>query len=459
MSDTYYEYRDVGVMIAHRLMKMDGWKVYGYKPDNSDPMTDYWDPANWGGVAEKNGYVFCFHVRREAKPQEIREYNYSSFSYDKSIMDKIEKLKQMTVSRGASEQEEQSAKSMIIRLQRKAEETQENSNKYIVTGVIPGHMANPPRMNWHIEKDGIIVSKGNGVLKYAKVDDYYSYPKYIKDMEDFRTMPRIQYKEKLVQEYMWRWNDSEERANEHAESHIKDMGEKQKLIAQFEDFINKIDTTCGGLLGKGDVYEKVTVTEYKTELKAVETPSGGAIKEGQLFTLKGNFSYGCRKGLVYRIHESVWNGKKVYHAYKLNGKLTKECTGKADSSNYWFIGNADDGRFLKWVEKGVIAWCELQEVKTPYEVEKVVKRITTKSTEKSAEKTAEKPSSNGYTYSIKEDVDTRDNSKIWVVKVNEKLGKEEYISVNKYMRSVGGYYSKFKHGFLFRENPKDKLNE
>ena len=28
---TYYEYRDVKVMIAHKLMNIEGWKVYGYK--------------------------------------------------------------------------------------------------------------------------------------------------------------------------------------------------------------------------------------------------------------------------------------------------------------------------------------------------------------------------------------------------------------------------------------------
>ena len=27
---TYYDYQEVGVMIAHKLMKMDGWTVYGY---------------------------------------------------------------------------------------------------------------------------------------------------------------------------------------------------------------------------------------------------------------------------------------------------------------------------------------------------------------------------------------------------------------------------------------------
>ena len=33
---TYYDYREVGVMIAHKLMKMEGWKVYGYHADQSD---------------------------------------------------------------------------------------------------------------------------------------------------------------------------------------------------------------------------------------------------------------------------------------------------------------------------------------------------------------------------------------------------------------------------------------
>ena len=47
------------------------------------------------------------------------------------------------------------------------------------------------------------------------------------------------------------------------------MESKLKLINQFEAFINKIDTTCGGLLGDGDgtIYEKVKVTEYKKENK------------------------------------------------------------------------------------------------------------------------------------------------------------------------------------------------
>ena len=70
----YYDYREVKVMIAHKLMAMDGWKVYGYKEDRSDSMTDYWDPADWSGIAEKNGYILCVDVYGAAGPQEIRKY-------------------------------------------------------------------------------------------------------------------------------------------------------------------------------------------------------------------------------------------------------------------------------------------------------------------------------------------------------------------------------------------------
>ncbi len=165
----YYDYREVKVMIAHKLMSMEGWKVYGYKEDRSDSMTDYWDPANWDGVAEKNGYILCVNVYGAAEPQEIRKYNYSGFTYDRSIAEKIKKLEAMTVERGASEAEEASAKLSIERLQKKAEEATENANKYIVVGTVPGHMAHPPKMNWHIEKDGIIIAKGNGILKFAHI--------------------------------------------------------------------------------------------------------------------------------------------------------------------------------------------------------------------------------------------------------------------------------------------------
>lgn len=454
---TYYEYRDVGVMIAHKLMAMDGWEVFGYHADHSDMMTDYYDPAYWNGIATKNGYTLVVNCSSEAKPKEIRKYNYDGALQDRSISEKIAKLEQMTMERGASEQEEESAKKMIEKLQSKANET---SEKYIVTGIIPGHMANPPRMNWHIEKDGVYVAKGNGILKFSHIDSYYRYEGYMEDMKKFRTMKREEYRKSLITTYMGRWNDDEESAARQADSHIESMEKDKALMDQFEAFINKIDTTCGGMLGEGDrvVYEKVKVTEYKKENKAFETENG-CVKDGQCFILKSSFNYGRNKGYVYRIKATVYeDGKTSYHAYKLNGKLTKECTGNANKANHWFIGTMTDG-FMKWINKGAIAWCEIQEVKTPYEVEKVVKKVVKSDKNKTKEKATETDVDvNKYTYEMTEDTDTRTGEKIYLAKVVEKLSREEYIKVNQYIKSLGGYYSKFKHAFLFKENPCEKLN-
>lgn len=180
---TYYQYQDVGVMIAHKLMKMDGWKVYGYHADESDGMTDYYSPAYWNGVAEKNGYILCVNVHGAREPEEIRKYNHDGKMTDISITEKIKKLQQMTIERGASDSEAETARNMIAKLQNKQTETTE---KYIVVGMIPGHLANPPRCNWHIEKEGVIIAKGNGLLKYAAVDDYYRYDRCFEDLNKWK---------------------------------------------------------------------------------------------------------------------------------------------------------------------------------------------------------------------------------------------------------------------------------
>lgn len=464
---TYYEYQDVKVMIAHKLMSMEGWKVYGYHADESDSMTDYYSPAYWGGVAEKNGYILCVNVYGSAEPQEIRQYNYSGFTYDHSIAEKIKKLEAMTIERGASEAEAASAKMMIERLQKKAEEATENANKYIVVGTIPGHMAHPPKMNWHIEKDGVIIAKGNGILKYSHIYNYYTYDRYMEDYQEFKKFGADEW-EKKEAKYIFDHTmrcDTEEEAIRSAKYNREKMEKDSKLIESFESFINKIDTTCGGLLGEGDgyIYEKITVTKYKKELKPVET-ANGEIKEGQLFILKSSFNHGCRKGLVYRIHETEYKGQKLYHAYKLNRKLTKECIGNSSKNNYWHIGSGMHDNLTRWIEKGSIAWCELQEVKTPYEVEKVVKKTIKAERKNSAasttKETAQKEETdvNSYIYEVSEDTDTRTGEKIFLVKVAEKLSREEYITINKYIKSLGGYWSRFKHSFLFKEDPTEKLH-
>ena len=62
-------------------------------------------------------------------------------------------------------------------------------------------------------------------------------------------------------------------------------------------------------------------------------------------------------------------------------------------------------------------------------------------------------------YEIKQDVHTKTQEVIFVVKVLRTLTREEYLKVADKMKELGGYYSKFKHGFIFRFNPSEKLQE
>ncbi len=463
---TYYDYREVKVMIAHKLMSMEGWKVYGYKEDESDSMTDYYSPAYWEGVAEKNGYILCVDVYGSSEGREIKQYSGNNEYNNSNIMSKIEQLKNFTTDRGATEAEEATAKAKIKLFEQKMQEEQEeNNNKYIVVGRIPSHQAHPSKCNWHIEKDGIIIAKGNGILKYSNIYNYYTYSQYEKDLNEYKKNKNKYYENHVNDLINRNCYYTKEQAEESAKCHMEELEKDIKLIEQFENLINKFDTTCGCLVGEGEIeqLEKIIVTEYKTELKAVET-TNGSIKEGQCFILKTDFNYNRYKGLVYRIHETEYNGKKYYNAYKLNGKLTKECTGRASSNNSW---SYIEEKFLKWIEKGSIAWCELQEVKTPYEVEKFIKKTlnNNKNTDNNKnEKQAEQAEQNeesknnvNIEFDITQSKHTKTNADIWLVKIKDSLSKDEFAEIRKKFATLKGYYSTFTHSFIFNYDPTEKL--
>lgn len=414
----YYEYREAKVLIARELEKLEGWTVYGHKPNESDPYTDYWSPEDWCGLAEKNGYIFVVNIGYEEKSREIYARVSETEIHNAKICEKISKLEQMTMARGASEQEETSAKAMIKKLQEKLQaEMNANTSRQII-GRYPAHQGNPSRCNWHIEKDGTIIEKGNGLLKYSAL---YSAMYY---------------------------------------GNRNDDAETEAKIKKFTDWVKRVDVACGGCVGNAEEnyrYEKQKVTEYKKENKVVED-ANGKVQDGQMFVLKSNFNYGRTKGTVYKIVRNEYNGKEYFVAYRMNPKLTKMLTGNATRSNYW--GSLED-KFFKWIEQGHIAWCHVVEVKTPYEVEKIVKVKTATEKPKTKVKHESKQGNannadvniDDLHYSLAEDTDTRNGNKIFLVRVIENLTRDEYVKVNKFIKECGGYYSKFKHAFLFTENP------
>jgi len=60
-------------------------------------------------------------------------------------------------------------------------------------------------------------------------------------------------------------------------------------------------------------------------------------------------------------------------------------------------------------------------------------------------------------YEVIKDVDTRDQSELFVVKIITRV--KDFATLRQEMKSFGGYYSRFKHGFIFREDPTEMLKD
>lgn len=230
-----------------------GWKIHGFHEDNSDAMIDYYDPEYWSGIAEKDGYILCVHVSSTG---------------------------------GQTEN-------------------------------MPGYMANPSRCNWHLEKDGKYILKGNGILKFAGIASYCRYPHYTEKIKQYRENPE-KWEKDLAEEYTLKGiYNTPERCTEAAKREAENMAKDSATIDKFNEWLDKLGNPVA----------------------VVENPKSGT----------------------------------------------------------------------------------------------------------------------SYNFDIKADTDTRDGSELWVVRCIDKLEKAAYIELNRYIRTLGGYYSKFKHGFIFRENPAEIL--
>lgn len=57
----YYDKRDAK-MVLYRELKDFGWAIKGFKEDQSDSQSDYYDPASWEGVAHFGAFTLCVDV-------------------------------------------------------------------------------------------------------------------------------------------------------------------------------------------------------------------------------------------------------------------------------------------------------------------------------------------------------------------------------------------------------------
>lgn len=152
---------------------------------------------------------------------------------------------------------------------------------------------------------------------------------------------------------------------------------------------------------------------------------------------------------------AAWEGNGAYW-YKVPNELTSavvqdvdafvnsynyhDCDGRIDYFDvdfYYFGCLRDNGREVKIVPKSA-------RLKVNNELAKG--------------NSASTPAASGeIEYEIVPDVDTRDDSKIWVVKIKTTLSREEFAAERERMKARGAYYSRYKRGFLFRCDPSEKL--
>lgn len=205
--------------LLHDAVAANGWTMFGHKKDDSDSMTDYYSPADWDGIATKNGSVLCVDVspyKVKDNSGKVEEESYreatgecpeckgtgddpSGWTYEKAKADpqgfavanliashigegKVKDVRFGTMGKdsvtvvfeGGNSVTDPFGMSVVSPLQfgengklrcgkcggkGKMFETKRRPN-----GVVwPTFQANPAHCSWHIEKDGKVIAKGTGV--------------------------------------------------------------------------------------------------------------------------------------------------------------------------------------------------------------------------------------------------------------------------------------------------------
>lgn len=206
---------------------------------------------------------------------------------------------------------------------------------------------------------------------------------------------------------------------------------KESPIEIYKTFEELTDSDKNTLIRKMRYNNLFNLTSwYERELKA---------EFERIWNENGNF-YKCLNEATQAVIEDVDNFVKSYNY--------EDCDGMIDyfHVDFYYFGCAqNNGMNIKVVPK------------TARIKNKASKPAKTKDNTPKEEKDPEIENKPRYTFKITKGEDTRDLSELWVVRIEETLSKEEYFTINKAIKALGGYYSKFKHGFIFRFEPTEAL--
>lgn len=338
----YYSKRDAKVRIANELSQR-GWKIYGFKEDESDLMTDYYSPANWDGIATKNGYTlvidnkYCCYSEKE-----ITKFNPNYKAITEKDQQRIENLKDITVLRGATIGEEENAKSMIQKIE--AKYSNEGVSRYEVIDRYPKYQKNSKGCIWHIEKDGALVDRGNKLTVFADVPEPYIFD-----------INKMEFEENF--KFYEDWECNEETGNRERVRRKRELSKtEEKAIKEFKTFILRLERAVNGMNSCGDGTEetekeglkqqnkkdlkKVTETVVKKVLEMQQIERKESLKVGDIFFENG---YGNLK--VIEVTENIY--KVVKLGSKSRGYQESKAKNANTSWNKKSVDNAVKNGYLK----------------------------------------------------------------------------------------------------------------
>lgn len=319
---SYYDNQEAKVKISIELEKR-GWKIFGFREDQSDSMTDYWCPASWSaGIATKNGYVLIVDQNNtHYSGYEVKKYDYSKQQNKYKSNARIDKLTAMMNDAASTENEKASCATLIEKEIEKLGVKTEAT--YTVLGTYPAFQhGNPKACNWHIEFNGQIIAKGKGAFAVNSYD----------------------------------WEDKTKTAAEQ---------KAEKLNA----FINKIETA----IKQDSALESEVIKVPKTVIKPVEIETknivSNEINDNTYFIMKVNYTHGNNKGTMYKCDRASTIENSDSFVFAKIGKNNKPSKTKT-----WYLSTV---RINEMLTKGHIAIVEMKEF-TEYEEKTIYKKTAKK---------------------------------------------------------------------------------
>lgn len=142
--------------------------------------------------------------------------------------------------------------------------------------------------------------------------------------------------------------------------------------------------------------------------------------------------------------QKAWSESNFYKVYnEVTQIMIKDVEREVKSYNYQDIDSMIDYFHVDFHYFGVKVSSDLKIVKKQARVK------SKENTENSEHKR----------YNIEKSQHTKTGEDIWLVKISDKLGRNEFLQEKQKMKEMGGYYSKYTHSFVFKEDPSENLTD